>query len=164
MRFGKALSFLSIACLCLSMIPAAEAAKKKAKPAAAGKVTGLVIKQKGKTPVAGASVHLASRHHHTKHVKKTATAAKATVAKKGKAHKTAAHHGGSLTASDGTFALKAKHGTSHLVVAHKKHVGSGHARAAAGASVTIRLHKQHHHHSGAATTKKKAKSKKAATA
>ena len=73
--------------------------------------------------------------------------ARAAQPKAARAH---AHHG-IMTAANGTFSMKHHHTGTVMLVAHKKHVGTGHARVSvaknSAATVTIRLHKHHHHHS-----------------
>ena len=164
MRFGKISSILTMVVVCCSLTPPVEAAKKKAK-ANGGAVRGIVVRHHGKTPVGGASVHFAVAHHRAKHVKHARKAGAKKVAA-AKVRKNGAAAGGTRTTANGAFTLAAARGSSHLLVAHKKHVGSGHARVTAGASgITIRLHKHHHRHSGVTvfrTSRTKAKSTKKA--
>jgi hypothetical protein len=148
MQLGRLAGILAVAAWFLTAVPQAEAAKARLTRAPVkhgGTVTGTVVNAKGK-PVRGAHVHLVNHHHK----KKTSTAnavAKPAAAKLAAAHKSA-HHG-AMTTSKGTFALTASHKGSHMVVAHHKHEGSGHARVTLTngvANVTIRLHKHHHAH------------------
>ena len=129
---------ISMAGLLIALTGTADAARPKAKRNNTT-IHGMVVHHRGK-PVAGAHVHVA--HHHKQHAKAPAAGAKA----KPKAARAGAHHG-IVTGANGTFTMKRHHGGTVMLVAHKKNVGTGHARAAAGGTVTIRLHKHHHHHS-----------------
>lgn len=165
MWLGRTLAFLSVGCWFLALAGPADAAIKKSarRASAAGVVSGIVVKGHGNRPVAGAHVHLVGHHaRHRRHSRSVSTvtpagpttkkshAAKARVFRAVQHRHAAVKSRGVLTGRNGRFSLKAASGGSHLVVAHKKHVGSGHARVslAAGQSVnvTIRLHKHHHSH------------------
>lgn len=137
-----------------------QAAAKKAKPRAAkGSISGKVVHGHGNKAVAGAKVHVVHPHRHQYHGA-TATTRANGKAKKGTAaaknNKAAGkHHHGVTTGAGGAFTLKSVKAGSHVVAAHKRHVGRGHARVTVAqgktADVTIRLHKHHHHHAAAVT-------------
>ena len=125
------------------------AAKRQKMMAGGGSIQGIVIDHHKKA-VAGATVRTVHSLHHKAHSAANKPAAKAANVKKPGAK----HHNKStaITGAGGTFTLKSAHGGAHLLKAHKKGVGSGHAMAMVGgkkaARVVIRLHKHHHHHSG----------------
>jgi hypothetical protein len=52
-----------------------------------------------------------------------------------------------MSKADGTFHMTHRHGGVVTLIAHKKGVGTGHAKAKAGSTVTIKIHKHHRHHS-----------------
>ena len=137
MMLTRNAAIVSMIGLLLSLTGSADAARIKAKAKQSHVIHGLVVSGKNK-PVRGARVHVA--HHHKK-----AAVGKAVAKGKAKAH---AHHG-IVSASDGTFTMKHHHAGTITLEAHKKGVGSGHARVKVGksANVTIRLGKHHHHHS-----------------
>ncbi len=126
---------LAFAAICGFMAPSAPAAKGNRPKLGNGSISGMVVNGKG--PVAGAKVQIKHSHHHQNHAARAANAAKP------KKH----HSSGTTTGAGGTFSMKAKMGT-HTVAAHKKGVGSGHAKVlvAPRARVVIRLHQQHRQH------------------
>jgi hypothetical protein len=142
----KNAAIVSIIGLLLALTGPTDAAraKVKAKVNAAVGIYGMVVNHKGKG-VAGAHVHVAHHKHRAMAVAKAkVNAVQPKVARAG------VHHG-TMTAANGSFSMKHRHSGTLMLVAHKKHVGTGHARVSvakgATANVTIRLHKHHHHHS-----------------
>src|SRR5947207_76487 len=115
--------------------PSSAAAKKSSKNKSGGSsVSGKVVNKKGKG-VSGAKVHIA--HHskkHQSHSKKTKTTAAAkpkTATKK--------HHHGVTSGAGGKFTLAKVHAGSHMVVAHLKHAGSGHAKVTVSSGKTAHV-------------------------
>jgi hypothetical protein len=141
MILTKNAAIVSMAAFLIALTGPVDAARPKAKQNNNNAMIHGMVTHKGK-PVAGAHVHVV---HHSAHRAKVGKAAVAVKAKP-KVAAAGVHHG-TMSAANGTFAMKHHHHNAMVtLVAHKKHVGSGHARAAAGANVTIRLHKHHHHH------------------
>lgn len=155
MLLSKRIAHVLIAAFLLQTASPLDAAK--AKNANGVTIHGMVMhKKKG---VGRAHVHL-YRHHKRRstlavanpNVINTKAAAKVQVNAKAQPKVAGAKtHHGVMTAADGSFKMTHRHAGTVLLVAHKKHVGKGHARVHLGkngsASVMIRLHKHHHHHS-----------------
>lgn len=140
------------------------AAKRGKQRAAKGSISGTVVHGRGNKAVAGAKVHVVHQHRHQHHAATAATQAngKAKGAAAARNNKAAGkqHHHGVTTGAGGAFTLKAVKAGSHVVAAHKRHVGTGHARVTVAqgqtANVTVRIHKHHQHHAAAGAQPSKA--------
>jgi hypothetical protein len=148
MMLARNTAVLSVAGFLIALTGSVDGARPKAKQQQTHMISGMVVNHQ-KKPVAGAHVHVM---HHRKQATAAAAGQKAKAAKavKPKAAAGKAHHG-IMTGANGTFSMKHHHSGTVMLVAHKKHVGTGHARVTMGkggtAHVMIRLHHHHHHHS-----------------
>lgn len=143
MNLTRNAAIISMAGLLIALTGPVDAARPKAmQNNQVRTISGIVVHHRGK-PVAGAYVHV-MRQRGSHHAKAAGAMAKAR-AKAAAAG--AVVHRGVMTGANGTFSLKAHRAGMVMLVAHKKNVGKGHARAVAGGNVMIRLHKHHHHHS-----------------